>query len=120
MQAGKCQRRAALSSTKLRSAQYSVALRARARAHTHTHTHTRARARPEKWHRVSVVIKCVGDGSDEKNKGELRTYVDGEPLATVKRKELSTNSRFALTDKFLYLFSSGKSDLMSAQVRYYD
>ena len=70
----------------------------------------------DKWHRIVVAINCAGDGSDEKNKGTMQTYLNGTPMAKISRKELSTRSRFSLKDKHLYLFSSGKANLMNAQV----
>eukprot|EP00750_Incisomonas_marina_P014138 INCI17609.11.p1 GENE.INCI17609.11~~INCI17609.11.p1 ORF type:complete len:5029 (+),score=1065.32 INCI17609.11:298-15384(+) len=75
-----------------------------------------AKIEPNQWNRVVITVKCVGDGTDNKVKGEMMTYLNGQPCAKIKRKEISSRDRFSLNDKELYFFSSGKVAMMGSTV----
>ena len=71
---------------------------------------------PHQWNRVVVTVKCDGDGTDNKVKGEMLTYLNGAQCAKIKRKEISKGDRFSLNDKEMYFFSSGKVAMMGSTI----
>jgi len=77
---------------------------------------TAAKIEPQKWTRLVVSVQCNGDGTDNKVKGTMRTFVNGTPCSTISRKEIAKNGRFALDGKDLFLFSSSKPALMGTTV----
>ncbi len=75
-----------------------------------------AKIEPHQWNRLVITVACKGDGTDNKVKGEMMTYLNGVPCAKIKRKEISMRDRFSLNDKELYLFSSSKVAMMGSTV----
>lgn len=64
----------------------------------------KAKIRPGRWHRVAVAVKCA----DAKKKGEMSTWIDAVPVASLKSEHIARNGRFAIDPSSFFVFSSGK------------
>lgn len=73
---------------------------------------TKAKIIPDRWRRVVISIKNVGDNT----KGEMRTWIDSVPCAVIKRDAFQADGRFALDAESLYLFSSQKASMMPGDI----
>jgi hypothetical protein len=71
---------------------------------------------PHEWNRVVITVACKGDGTDNKVKGEMSTYLNGTSCAKIKRKEIAQSDRFSLNENEMYLFSSSKVAMMGSTV----
>ena len=67
---------------------------------------------PGRWCRVTIAVRCTG----KNEKGELRTWVDAEPMCVLKDNQIMENGRFALDPDSLFLFSSARASMMPGGV----
>lgn len=78
----------------------------------------KTRVTPGKWHRIVIAIKCASaDGTDsDKEKGELRTWIDSIPCCVLRSDEIHRGGRFECDPKHFYLFSSNDACMMPGRI----
>ena len=74
---------------------------------------TKCRLKANRWHRVTVSVKCA---TDAKQKGEMLTWIDAATGAVLKSDSIISNGRFALDPSALFLFSSSQHAMMARTV----
>jgi len=65
-----------------------------------------------KWHRIVISVSAHEDSG----KGNVKTWVDGIPCATIFHEDISKDGRFAVDPSSLFLFSSKNHSMMPGNI----
>jgi hypothetical protein len=70
------------------------------------------RVQTDRWHRITMAVTCAPAG----NKGEFKTWVEDASMASLQHEMLVEGERFTIDPDGLFLFSSGKQEMMPGKL----